>query len=231
MPILLNSTERHQLSPNLLNQASSLKHHLSSPRPRTKIFNSLSPRLHSPAKQLQTNLIKIRISKFIGGVQQRQERGQYLAPPQRTSLGALNQRFNSPALFSLSPKIEALEELDSLSAGLLSANLLVSTKRNEPDINVRSLSLNSQAKTFVPSQKKTQKYVPPHKRKRSGVRPSNVDWRTGNVMAKPIKQPALRLVPWFHTLSALQKEEHNRQCAQLRILRKLQKQARNEQRA
>lgn len=226
MPILqLNTSEMLQLSPTLVDQASSLKKSLTSPTARRtpKMFNSLmSPKLHSPAKQLETNLIKIRISKFIVEVQQKKQ-----IPGRTTSLQAINQRYSpSPCIFSLSPKIGAMEELNSLSLSsewLLAPELQKSTQEAAKEnvcLNATTPSparLNSKAQAFVPKQK-LEKYVPPQMRKRSGVRPANVDWRTGETMAEPIRQPRLRLVPWFHTLSKEQKQEHNRQCAARRIV-------------
>jgi hypothetical protein len=216
MPIQqqLDTHEMILLSPNLFDQASSLKKSLVSPRGRkstTKFGNLMSPRLHSPAKQLETNLIKIRISKFIVDLQRKQlsQKSNTLVPP---SLDQINERYNSPAVFSLSPKMSPA--MFSLSPKLSPAMSSLSLKAEAEELTC--FRLNSKAEAFTPVKKV---YVPPHKR--DGFR---------SVQSNCQQQQRLRLVPWFHTLNHAQKQEHNRKCAALRILHSQQKRARKPQR-
>lgn len=140
----LNATERATLKPNLIVPAEILKKRLDLTSPRTPPRNLLSPRLEAPARQLQSNFLRVRVAKLIN------ERPE----PKRTVV--------SPRLARVSKMLEMQRKKD-----VVSRNLAHREPQEPPKLAFSLQSLARQLTSKMLRDKVSQQLSPALLRKRS----------------------------------------------------------------
>jgi len=140
----LNAAERATLKPALIVPAEILKKRLDLASPRTPRRNLLSPRLEAPARQLQSNFLRVRVAKLIN------ERPE----PKRTVV--------SPRLARVSKMLEMQRKKD-----VVSRNLAHREPQEPPKLAFSLQSLARQLASKMLRDKVSQQLSPALLRKRS----------------------------------------------------------------